>query len=54
MSPDLDLYFFDKLRLYPSLYLKVQARVEPWFITGVVNQNIMKKLKLMDMKYHWL
>jgi hypothetical protein len=21
---------------------------------GVVNQNVMKKLKLMDMKYHWL
>ena len=20
---------------------------------GVVNQNVMKKLKLMDMKYHW-
>ena len=21
---------------------------------GVVNNNVMKKLKLMDMKYHWL
>jgi hypothetical protein len=21
---------------------------------GVVNQNVMKKMKLMDMKYHWL
>ncbi len=25
----LDLYFCDKLRFYPSLYLKVQTRVEP-------------------------
>jgi hypothetical protein len=23
-------------------------------VLGVVNNNVMKKLKAMDMKYHWL
>jgi hypothetical protein len=37
---------------YPQLPTPMQT--DNTTALGVVNQNVMKKLKLMDMKYHWL